>query len=270
MTNESVDQDSNAGEEQDAAQYEYWNQLANQLFRFHELHVSQKLLTLSQKYYISDENNNPLFFVVRPPKLKINIALGFLYLIFRLVILYITFTLVVYQSQFVLGIFIFVVSNFVLSIAFSLASPYRHIEVYRDDTMQWRLLTITQDNKIGLYRQYTLYDMYGKEIALMQRNVFASIFRRDWWVTDLQGEFITRIREDSLIKSLLRRYLGPMYGLLRTNFNFEDDQSKPIGIYDRKLTITDQYRLMMDDDHYPIDRRICLAMAILLDTGESR
>ncbi len=43
------------------------------------------------------------------------------------------------------------------------------------------------------------------------------------------------------------------------------------GRYDRKLTLTDQYVLdLRPDAARLLDRRVALALAILLDTGESR
>ncbi|MGF1571811.1 MAG: hypothetical protein ACFCU1_01935 [Sumerlaeia bacterium] len=249
----------------------YWEEQLSRLFSFDELHVRQKVFTLAQKYFITDAENNLRFFVLRPPKLAANLGIGLIFTVLRFSIFILAINLILFQAQFILGIVVLVVSNFVLGFSIALLAPYRHIEIFTDDSMSWRVLMVTQDNKLALYREYTLYDSFGEPVCVMSRNVFASMFRRDWWIETPSGEFLVRVREDSLIRSLLRRYLGPMYGLLMTNFNFEDEKGTILGVFDRKFTLTDQYSLKMQGDlERTIDRRVCLAMSILLDTAESR
>lgn len=249
----------------------YWEAQLSQLFSFDELHIRQKIFTFSQKYFVTDAQQNLLFFVLRPPKLAANLGLGIVFSIIRISIFVLAINLVLYQGQIMLGLVLLFVSNLVLGFAIALLSPYRHIEVYRDESMVWRVLTVTQDNKLAFYRKYTLYNSFGEPICVFSRNVFASMFRRDWWVESPEGEFLVRVREDSLPRALLRRYLGPMYGLLRTNFNFEDERGTILGVFDRKFTLTDEYVLKMTGDpSRTVDRRLCLAMSILLDTAESR
>jgi hypothetical protein len=249
----------------------YWDAQLAALFQFDELHVRQKLFSVSSTYYLTDVAENLLFLAVRPAKLAINIVLGVVASLLRIVVLIYCINLIAYQGRVLEGILIIALSNLLIGIPLILLSPYRHIEVFRDESKSWRVLTITQDNKLGFYRNYTLYNSFGEPVALMSRNVFAIMFRRDWWVTYPDGSFLARVREDSLIRSLLRRYLGPMYGLLLTNFNLENERGTILGVFDRKLTLTDQYVLKMSGDpHRTLDRRVCLTMAILLDTAESR
>ena len=79
-------------------------------------------------------------------------------------------------------------------------------------------------------------------------------------------------KEDSIILSLLRRVLGPMYGLLRTNFIFcGPDGRSVLGEFKRKMTILDRYVLdLKRDRHRKLDRRLALALGVMLDTGERR
>jgi hypothetical protein len=87
----------------------------------------------------------------------------------------------------------------------------------------------------------------------------------------MQGEPICSVMEDSLWLALLRRYLGPLWGLLRTNFDIRLPNGTRVGEYNRKLTLTDQYVLnLTGDPYYLVDRRVALALAILLDTAEGR
>lgn len=249
-----------------------WDVWLRSLFTYDVIHVRQRVLTVSEKYEIKDQHGRPLFFVERPPRLAINIAFAALLGAIRIgVLLAVGWSILQGHLSIGLGIALLILSNFGLGITGALVAPYRPIEIFTDDRRTWRILAITQDNKIGLTRNFTLYDCLGNEVARFRRMMLPSIFRVTWRVETPRGEPITRVREDSLPRALLRRYLGPLYGLLRTNFNFEYPNGSVYGKFDRKFTLTDQYLLdLRGDPSRSIDRRVTLAMAILLDTGERR
>jgi hypothetical protein len=103
--------------------------------------------------------------------------------------------------------------------------------------------------------------------------MLTDIFRKAWKVYDAAGEkLILLAREDSIIKSMLRRLMGPMLGLLRTNFVLLQPNSEVVlGEFNRKLTLMDKYVLDLSaDTNREVDRRLAVALAILLDTGERR
>lgn len=249
-----------------------WVQFLQWLFAYDVLHIRQKLLAISEKYYVTDDAGQPRFYVVRPPHLMLNIVLGLAITALRVGILLIAiFGIFLRTGDIITAIAVIFVGNIGLGIAAVLMAPYRDIAVYTDDSLSWRLLTITQDNKIGLHRRYTLYDCFGSEVARLRRSTLWSLVRVVWNVETPDGRPLMRAREDSLVRALLRRYLGPLYGVLRTNFNFEYPSGAMFGKYDRKLTLTDQYTLdLRGDPGHLVDRRVTLAMSILLDTGESR
>jgi len=73
------------------------------------------------------------------------------------------------------------------------------------------------------------------------------------------------------VLSLLRRVLGPLFGLLRTNFVFLRPDGEVLGEFNRKFTLLDRYVVDLSaDTDRALDRRIALAMGIMLDTGERR
>jgi hypothetical protein len=77
--------------------------------------------------------------------------------------------------------------------------------------------------------------------------------------------------EDSIVLSLLRRVLGPFFGLLRTNFVFQRPDGEVLGEFNRKLTLLDRYILDLTADAERVfDRRVALASGVMLDTGERR
>ena len=62
----------------------------------------------------------------------------------------------------------------------------------------------------------------------------------------------------------------PILSFLRTNFIFLRNE-QVIGEFNRKFTILDRYVLDMSaDTQRTIDRRIAVAISVMLDTGERR
>lgn len=248
-----------------------WIIYLRQLLDYDVLHIRQKILAISEKYYFTDQYNNPRFFVVRPPRLMANMILRIILSAVRIAILIWVVSYFLQTQEVLTSVLVLIVTNFVLGVTAVLISPYRDIGVYTDDTESWRILTITQDNKFGFHRRYTLHDCFGQQVAKFRRSTLWAMIRVVWFIETPDGKPIMCVREDSLVRAVLRRYLGPLYGILRTNFNFEFPTGGIFGKYDRKLTFTDQYMLdLQGDPERLVDRRVTLAMSILLDTGESR
>lgn len=241
------------------------------LFAFHVLTVRQKLFTLAEKYAVSDADGQPLFFVVRPPHIGQNILAGVGAFIGNVPFLILAFRLIFYQGEIVLALAALFVGGNLAALIRILLGPYRDVTVYTDESQQFPVLMMTQDNKFGLHRWFTIYDAVGNPVARAKRHVIKAIWRRRWEAETLDGRPICIVREDSFMLALLRRYFGPMYGLLRTNFDVLLPNGDRVGEYNRKLTLTDQYVLdVRQDGQFLIDRRVLLALAILLDTGERR
>ena len=86
------------------------------------------------------------------------------------------------------------------------------------------------------------------------------------------GTTLYLAKEDSVILSLLRRLIGPLMGILRTNFIIvRGDSEDVVGEFNRKFTILDRYVLDLKADRNRLfDRRVALALGVMLDTGERR
>jgi hypothetical protein len=240
-------------------------------YRFDILHVRQKLLTIAQRYIVEDEWGLPRFFVVRPTRLRLNILISIAAALLNYMVLALALVAVFLYRNILLAVLLYMLGPVLIGITTRLLAPYRDIRVYADEAEQVPLLLITQDTKIALRSRYTLYEADGTEVARFERDNLASILRRSWLATTPSGEMICRVAEDNWFKALLRRYLGPMYGLLRTNFVVELPDGTTIGQYDRQLTLLDQYTLDLRNDRSRLlDRRVALALSILLDSAESR
>ncbi len=190
---------------------------------------------MKSKYYVYDDGGNPLFYVERPVK----------------------------------------------------PLQRANITVYDDDSMASSVLMIRQDHGYAaLKREYTLLDSASNaEIAHFSRHNIKSWLRRHWAVTSADGAPLAHAREDTALLAGLRRVAElilafiPFGGLLgaavRTNFRLlrvaEDGAEVQAGTFNRKFSIGDKYKLdLSEDPQRQLDRRVALALGIMLDTGEAR
>jgi hypothetical protein len=72
-----------------------------------------------------------------------------------------------------------------------------------------------------------------------------------------------------MLMSIIRRYV-PYGDILRTNFIITANGMQ-VGTFIRKFTLTDKYIMDLTADYQKaIDRRVAIALAVLLDAGEQR
>lgn len=229
----------------------------------------QKALALSPTYDLFDEEGAPVLHVVRP----VQYGRTFLAMGASLVTLaYFAALAWVGYGYFRLAPFLLIPMGFVASsIARLLVEPYRHVYLYSDSTREHLHLAILQERKlVVITAPYTLVDADGVPVAHFSKNYLWNLIRRRWLVADARGAPVCQAWEDNVAKSIARRIVGSMYGLLRTNFIITRGSSK-LGEFNRQLTIFDRYVLdLSKDPQRTLDRRIAVALGILLDTGEGR
>jgi len=250
-------------------------------FARNTFHLHQKHMSLNEKYYVWDEEGNTLLHVERPVKILQSLAaIGVVVLGIILALIAGGVLLAVIAdslNQPLLGLVaaglaavVLAGSGIVLGIRIS---PKRHVYFYRDEAKQEKVMEVLQNQKVALLvATFTVNDQSGQTIALLRKNFLYNFFRKQWECISPSGEIICIVKEDSIILSLLRRLLGSMLGLLRTNFIFTTpDGQNVIGEFNRKLTLRDRYVLDVSADRARIlDRRVALAMGVMLDTGEKR
>ena len=246
--------------------------------------VNQKRVSLSERYYIYDEGQEQVLFVDRPTRWLRQFAMigGAVLTFFVFAALTVFVIAALGEAQvgdaIVGGV---TMTGMALTIAFTVVvsialSPKRHVTFHADDSQEARtspLLTVFQDQKVALINAtYTVKSGDGSLIGFLEKNHLHNFIRKQWRVLGPRGELIVIVKEDSLIKSLARRFFGPLFGLLRTNFVYlEPGSERTIGEFNRKLTLFDRYVLDMSADTGRIlDRRLALASGVLLDTGERR
>jgi len=154
-------------------------------------------------------------------------------------------------------------------------SPKRHVSFYRDPSRQECVLEVRQDSKFMPIRMtFTVVDPRAGPIGKMSKNVLFDLFRKRWRVDEPAGGTVCTAFEDSIILALLRRLLGPLFGLLRTNYLIVrggDADGERLGEFNRRLTLFDRYVLDLSADPLrSLDRRLAVALGVMLDTGERR
>jgi hypothetical protein len=238
--------------------------------------LRQKQLAISEKYAVLSEDGTPLLFVERPAHLLRNllalfagVAAGIAVFAFFLL----TFGLMPESARSVyilLGSLLGVAAIFAVYV---MLEQKRHLEFYADESRQRRLLRVIQEKKFELFNAtYSVLDAMGMRIGTFSKNHLAGLIRKHWVCSDPLGSALFVAREDSVAQAMLRRLLGPLFGLLRLNFIFCDAQNGSVlGEFNRSSTILDRYVLDMGlDGEKRIDRRLALAMGVMLDSGERR
>lgn len=240
--------------------------------------IKQKRIALSAKYFVGDEHGNEIAFVHRPIFFGRTLLIAFLGVIWCMGVVMGLAALFGgpgrnREMEAFAGIIIPVLMFAgIFGIIYFLA-PFRHVSFYRDRTMKEKILTVHQDKRFSLINfPYTLLDAAGEPLVRFRKNMLYNIIRKRWYVDQLDGSPFCMALEDSILLSLLRRFLGPMFGLLRTNFIITtDDGQDVLGELNRKLTLFDKYVLdMTEDPDRTLDRRVALALGVMLDTGENR
>jgi uncharacterized protein YxjI len=192
--------------------------------------VNQRRMSIKEKYYVYDENGAPLIYVERPFKFW----------------------------------------------------GRRTITFYEGDAKAEPLLRLIQTHYWEIWRrEYTVETASGEVIARLSRDNIRALFRRCWVIGDADGTRLALARENSVAMSIVRRvvdwipYVNLAGMLIRTDFDFvaidgQGNESK-VGAFNRKRSVFDKYVLDMSaDTGRTIDRRVALAVAVLLDTAEKR
>ncbi len=236
--------------------------------------IRQKVFKVAETYLVTSSEGAPLAFIERPSRLLrglLAVAAGLAVLGAVMALLMLAeqngeLPPFVFAGGFLIGTILFLATLVRLS-------PRRDTFAWRDEARTQPLFTIRQDGRFqGVRASFTVQDAQNQVIGRLEKNYLYDLFRRKWTVSGADGAPVFLAREDSMLKATLRRLLGPLFGLLRTNFVLLDPAgARACGTFDRKFTITDQYVLSLErDTEAVVDRRLALALGVMLDTGERR
>ena len=250
---------------------------ADALFNRDIFLLRQKHLAINQKYQVSDEQGNAILYVERPTYFwrTILALLGGWVAMMGVYWFGMAIAAAGVQRGDVggLGVLVILAAPVVFVVVAMALSKRRHVTFYRDESKTQKMFDVLQDKKVQFpMRTYTARDASGTPLATFKKNYLYNIFRKRWEMRSPNGSIICVAKEDSIILSLLRRVIGPLFGLLRTNFIITRGESDMVvGEFKRKLTILDRYVLDLSPDRRrDLDRRLGLALGVMLDTGERR
>ena len=241
--------------------------------------LRERFLSISSKYVVWSEDGRPILYVERPTFLMRTVLAYILAAIAASMVMAWTSSAVAATGAAfgplaaLLGSGLALATFVVVSMS---ARPLRHVTVFRDDSRREILLRVRQDQRVAvLARTYTVMTAAGLMLARLRKEYIHNILRKRWYVETPAGQRTAMAIEDSMVLSLLRRVLGSLFGLLRTNFIFVHVDPMAggavFGEFNRKFTIFDRYVLdLTSDPEQRLDRRVGLALGVMLDTGEGR
>ena len=232
----------------------------------------------AEKYYVWNEQGEAILFIERPAHFLRNLMAALAGMLAGLIVWILLIGLAaVMPNAAIIDSLLMLSSMFVAIFAFVFIyiklSQKRHVTFYRDDSKQNRLLEVKQDKKFEfLIATYTVLDANGNLLARFRKNYLYNIFRKQWKCYNADGSILCVAKEDSIVLALLRRFIGVFFGILRTNFIIVSGRTeRVIGEFNRQFTLLDRYVLDLspDAERY-LDRRIAVALGVMLDTGERR
>ncbi len=237
--------------------------------------LRQQALRINERYTVSDDGGKPILFVERPAHFFRNLlaALGSFLAASTWAVALTSAAEALGRGPVtniiaMIGIFGFFP---ILVIAGMKLSKKRHVSFYTAEDRKVCVLEVLQDQKLHFINATYTVLADGTVLGQFRKNYLFNLIRRKWDVLDQDGTVVWVAREDSIILSLVRRVV-PFMGLLRTNFIFQRPGSDSVlGEFRRKMTILDRYALDLTADRTrAFDRRIAVALGVMLDTGERR
>jgi uncharacterized protein YxjI len=238
--------------------------------------LRQQALRINARYDVSDQSGQAILFVERPAHFLRNLGAAFAAILAAFVWLTVIGAVADALGTGLLAALVSLISLLgaiaVLIVVGMTLSKKRHVSFFTNADKTTRVLEVLQDRKVVfLNATYTVRDAQGSELARFRKNYLFNLFRRKWEVLTPDGRVEWVAREDSIILSLVRRFV-PFMELLRTNFIFQRAGSEAVvGEFKRKMTILDRYVLDLTADRArAFDRRVAVALGVMLDTGERR
>jgi uncharacterized protein YxjI len=242
---------------------------ADEIFDRDRFLLRQRVFTIHEKYEVWDEEGQPILFVERPGHHLRNLAALLAAVGAVLFTIFLAFWMSERLQSGVPFAFLLLVAPVLFFVILGVLAKKRHIHFYRDDSKSELLLEVLQDQKLALLTHtYTVNEPDGRTLARLSKNLLTDLFRKQWNVWDAQGRRVWEAKEDSVLLALVRRFLTRLVPLC---FIFRHPGGQVVGEFNRKFTILDRYVLDLSlDVDRTLDRRVAVAMGVMLDTGERR
>ncbi|GEM_PF-5215687 len=222
------------------------------------LFIGGKYLTLFPKVRIYAPGNVALSAYARRPPLLLVVAAVYA----ALNVLVLIFFNNPEESLTRLGVMVALALISLLSVGlWYLLWSVRGQRVYVQDESGQNVMTINR--RLGLFAyRFVVRDSEGNPIGLLKMSWRSHLIRKHWWLLDSQNVLLAEVIEDSLWKSVLRRFLGHFWGILRAHFKIVRNH-ETIGWVRRQWSPFLRQKINCDPSD-GVDGRLVLACAVAI------
>ncbi|MFI5347672.1 MAG: hypothetical protein ACHQ51_14955 [Elusimicrobiota bacterium] len=109
---------------------------------------------------------------------------------------------------------------------------------------------------------FLVNDAEGNELGRIKKKGF-TLIQRHWQLLDAQENVLLDIVEDSALRALARKFLGHLWGLLRTNYTISSGGA-PVGDLKREWSVWNRYDLHLTPPA-GLEPRLALAAVLFVD-----
>lgn len=144
------------------------------------------------------------------------------------------------------------------------------ISIYGDESKNTELLRIRTKSIFDIAGTYDVSDsVKNEQVGALRRKAWASFARDTWLILDKSGKEIATLKEDSMLKALLRRFL--LGSLFPQTFSITMD-GKEVGELRQTFNpFVPQYTVDFSmDTENKLDRRLGIAAVVILQVVEGK
>ena len=150
------------------------------------------------------------------------------------------------------------------------------ITVWANDSRGEVLFTVNAEKILDFHGKFLVKDSEGHLVGYCRKSFKASLLRSTWEVYDTQDQLLFIVKERNHVMALFRRvaqfipYLSDVAPFFPFNFTYEKDGNM-VGTHTRIWgRFADQYKQSLGPELERVDRRLILALGILLDALQDR
>jgi uncharacterized protein YxjI len=150
------------------------------------------------------------------------------------------------------------------------------ITVWTNNSKGEVFFTVKAEKILDIHGKFLVKDSADNLIGYCRKAFGASLLRSTWEVYDAQDHLLFTVKERNRFIAIFRRiaqfipYLSDVAPFFPFNFIFEKD-GRIIGSHTRVWgRFVDQYKQSLDNELSNVDRRLVLALGILLDALQDR
>jgi hypothetical protein len=149
------------------------------------------------------------------------------------------------------------------------------VTVWKSEDKAEALFTIEAEKVFDVHGKYLVRDEAGEPVGYLRKQFLRSLIRSTWEAYDTQDTLLYEARERNVAIALTRRIGGliPVIGdlLVQLPFGFDlRSEGRVIGYHRRKRGLRDRYEISLDEDFAATDKRLLLALGLLLDILQQR